>query len=324
MKLKAFLVFLFLLAAPALHAHERITLMLDWFPNIDHLPVYVAIKEGMFRDEGLEVRVLTPSSTTDALKLACSGRVDLAVSYEPQAIVAASQGLPVAVVGRLVEHPLGVLLFLEGKGIEKPSDLSGRKIGYTVAGMEDILLEAFAEKNGITSYTPVNVGFGIIPSLVSGRVDAIMGPYKNYEAVELSEKGYGARYFEPCSFGIPDYDELVFIAGSAAMEKKRQAVRAFVRAVDKALSFTRANPEKALAAYFSAVPEADKTMETKAFGVTLPLYASTQAHDAERWQAFADFALASGLIEHPVRAKELLHDLSGNGTSPGIKTKEKR
>ena len=287
-------------------AAEKLTVMLDWFPNIDHLPLYVAQQEGLFKGAGLEVTILTPSDTTDALKLAATHKVDVAVSYEPQAIIAASQGLPIVVVGRLVEHPLGVLLFLDGKGIEKPSDLTGRKIGYTVPGMEDILLKAFADKNGISSYTPVNVGFTIIPALVSGKVDAIMGPYKNYEAVELKEKGYPARYFEPCQWGLPDYDELVFISGKQALKKNHKAIRSFVSAVGEAIQLTRKNPDKALAAYFKAVPEADRNMETKAFKVTLALYASSQVHDPVRWQSFADFAKDYGLIDKAIDVKDIL------------------
>ena len=310
MKKKALIICMLLLTASPVFAAQKLTIMLDWFPNIDHLPIYVALNQGLFSQAGLDVTILTPSATTDALKLAASHQVDLAVSYEPQAVIAASQKLPIAVVGRLVEHPLGVLLFLDGKGIEKPQDLEGLKIGYTVPGMEDILLKAFAEKNGIKAYTPINVGFTIIPALVSGKVDAIMGPYKNYEAVELAEKGYPAQYFEPSQWGIPDYDELVFITGMKTLNENPEAISAFVQAIDSAITITRQNPDKALATYFTAVPEADRTMETKAFGVTLPLYATTQVHDMARWQRFADFALTSGLIEHPVKADKLVKNWS--------------
>ena len=287
-------------------AAEKLTLMLDWFPNIDHLPLYVAQQEGYFKEAGLTVKILSPSDTTDALKLAASNNVDLAVSYAPQAIMGASSDLPIKVVGRLVEHPLSVLLFMKGKGIQKPSDLKGKKIGYTVPGMMDILTEAFTKINGIESYVPINVGFAIVQSLTAGKVDAIMGPYKNYETIALEDKGYAAGYFELTQWGIPDYDELVFISGSKTLKQKPQAIRGFVHAVERAISKTRQNPEKALESYFKAVPEAPKGMETKAFAITLPLYASHQRLENQRWQKFADFALKYGLIEKKVDTKVLL------------------
>ncbi|MDY0313220.1 MAG: ABC transporter substrate-binding protein, partial [Desulfobacterales bacterium] len=144
--MKRFLLVLLLLvtaAGPA--AAEELTLMLDWFPNVDHLPIYTAAQKGFFKEAGLEVEILSPSETTDGLKLAAAGRVDLAVSYQPQATIAAAAGLPVHVVGRLVAHPLTTLLFLKDSGIQTPADLSGRPIGYTVPGLMDVLLAAFAK-----------------------------------------------------------------------------------------------------------------------------------------------------------------------------------
>jgi len=295
------------LFAMPVHAVEKMTIMLDWFPNIDHLPLYVAQEEGFFSDEGIDLKILSPSATTDALKLAASNNVDLAVSYTPQSVIGASERLDIKVVGRLVEHPLGVLLFLKETGIEKPADLEGKIIGYTVPGMEDILTEAFTKLNGVKNYTPINVGFAIIQSLVSGKVDAIMGPYKNYEAVELEEKGYPAGYFEPSHWGIPDYDELVFITGGKTLKKRDAAIRGFVRAVDRAIAATRENPERALKRYFAALPEAPKEMETKAFAVTLPLYAHNQKLELSRWQQFADFAFEYGLITRSVDTSGLIH-----------------
>ncbi len=297
---------LFLLVASPLCAAEKVTVMLDWFPNIDHLPLYVAQQEGLFAEEGLEVEILTPSSTTDALKLAASGNVDIAVSYEPQVIIGASAGLKIRVVGRLVEHPLSVLLFLEGKGIKRPADLEGKKIGYTVPGMMDVLAEAFAKINGIEGYEPINVGFAIVQSLVAGKVDAIMGPYKNYEVVELEEKGYRAGYFELNEWGVPDYDELVFITGERTAGERAEALRGFARAVDRAISRTREDPGKALQVYFAAVPDAPREMEAKAFKITRPLYAHSQTCDREKWQRFADFALRYGLIEKKVDVTAIL------------------
>ncbi len=299
------MVFIIMTAVPV-HAAQKMTVMLDWFPNVDHVPLYVAQQRGFFADENLEVTILTPSGTTDGLKLAASNNVDISVSYAPQSVMALSRGLSIRVVGRLVEHPLSVLLFLEQSGIEKPADLEGRIIGYTVPGMMDILTEAFAKINGITAYSPVNVGFAIVQSLVAKKVDAVMGPYKNYETVELEEKGYKARYFELTEWGIPDYDELVFITGAETLAKKRDAVRGFIRAVDRAIAATKKNPEKALAEYFAAVPEAPRAMETKAFRITVPLYASNQRHDRARWQTFADFAFRYGLIEKAVDVSTML------------------
>jgi putative hydroxymethylpyrimidine transport system substrate-binding protein len=302
----AIAIFIFLTVGTA-SAAEKLTLMLDWFPNVDHLPIYVAQEKGYFAEKGLEVEIISPSDTADALKLAASGRVDMAVSYEPQSVIAAARGLEIRVVGRLVGHPLTTLLFLKDSGIRTPADLSGKRIGYTVPGLMDVLLAAFAKVNGIQNHSTVNVGFTIVPALVSGKVDAVMGPFKTYETVTMRHKGLEAAYFELEKYGIPDYDELVFVAGKKALANKSVAIQAFVQAVGKGIADARADASQALALYFKALPEADRKVESDAFELTLPFFARNQAPDAVQWQAFADFALRYGLIDRAVDVKQLVH-----------------
>ena len=285
---------------------EKLSLMLDWFPNVDHLPIYLAREKGFFNAAGLEVEIMSPSETTDGLKLAAAGQVDLAVSYQPQATIAAAEGLPLKVVGRLVETPLTTLLYLKGTGIESPTDLAGRKIGYTVPGLMDVLLAAFAKVNDIGDYQPVNVGFSIVQALGARQVDAVMGPFKTYETVEMAHRGLAAGYFELEKFGIPDYDELIFVCGAKTLVNRAPAVKAFVASVARSIVALNEAPAEALALYFKAVPDADRQTEKEAFALTRPHFARSQRLDPVRWQRFADFALKHGLIERPVEVKKLL------------------
>jgi len=296
-----------LLFCSPLLAGQKLTLLLDWFPNVDHLPIYVAKDLGYFAKNQIEVDIISPSETSDALKLAASGNMDIAVSYQPQTIIAADQGLDIKAIAPLVVHPLTTLLFLENKGIKNPADLSGKKIGYTVPGLMDVMLEAFASINQIKNYTPVNVGFTILPALVSNQVDAVMGPFKTYETVGMAQHGYKARFFELEKYGIPDYEELIFVCGPRALKEKSVAIHGFVKAVEKALNYTKAHPKKALALYLSALPQADKKIETQAFELTRPYFADTLDHDPLKWQAFANFALEHGLIKNKADAKKLIH-----------------
>lgn len=286
-------------------ASEKLTLMLDWFPNVDHLPIYLARDSGIFEKAGLTIDILSPSDTADALKLAAAGKVDLAVSYQPQVIIAADGGIEVKVIGRLVTQPLTTLLFLKGSGIRAPQDLSGRKIGYTVPGLMDVLLAAFARLNGIEQYTAVNVGFSIVPSLSSGKVAAVMGPFKTYETVTMARHGYQAGYFELEKYGIPPYDELIFVSGPQAAEHQKKTMLAFSQAVQKGIAAARKDPDSALAVYLRAVPEADPNIESDAFQLTLPYYAESQTSDLGRWRRFAEFALHHGLIDRSVAVERL-------------------
>ena len=291
---------------PSIHAAQELTLILDWFPNIDHLPIYAARQQGLFAEEGLKIKILSPSDTADGLKMAASGNVDIAVSYEPQTIIAAARGLDVIVFARLIEHPLTTLLFLKNKGFETPNDLSGKKIGYTVPGLMDVLLDAFAKVNGIQDYRAINVGFAIVQSLTANKVDAVMGPFKTYETVTMAHKGYEVGYFELERWGIPDYDELIFITSKKNMQKNQAAMASFRRVMDRAIAKVRQNPRQAFKDYLKQVPEADRKIESDAFKLTLPYYAARQQLDVNRWQLFADFALKYGLIDKQVDVTNIL------------------
>lgn len=298
--------FLVLSCAMSAFGAEKLSVMLDWFPNVDHLPIYVAQEEGYFKEVGLEVEIIAPSETSDSLKLAMAGKVDIAVGYQPQTIMAAAEGLNLKAVGRLVGHPLTTLLFLEDRGFKSPKDLEGKKIGYTVPGMMDLIMEAFAKENGIDKYEAINVGFTIVPSLVSGQVDAVMGPFKTYEVVTMAHKGLKAAYFELETHGIPPYDELIFLVSPKTWETKKEAITAFCDSVQRAIDRSRADGEGALALYLRALPEVEKNVERDAFFATLPYFADSQEGDLKRWQDFATFALSSGLIDTEVDPSAIL------------------
>jgi len=287
-------------------AAQEVSVMLDWFPNVDHLPLYVARERGFFREEGLDIRVLAPSETADGLKLAAAGKVDLAISYTPQVIVSAAEGIPLVVVGRLMQHPLSTLLFMAGKGIKSPSDLSGKRIGYTVPGVMDVLADAFAKLNGLEGVSTVNVGFSIVQSLASGKVDAVMGGFRNYEVVEMLHQGMKPGTFPLEKWGIPDYDELVFVTSPGFVKSSPGVVRAFRKALDRGIRETLSNPGKALDLYFRAVPEAPREIERDVLERTLPFFARTQHLDPKRWESFAAFAAKWKLVDRPVDAKRLL------------------
>jgi putative hydroxymethylpyrimidine transport system substrate-binding protein len=298
--------FFLLLATSAAKGTEKLVLMLDWFPNVDHVPIYAAIESGFFEKRGLFVEIQSPSDSADPLKLAAAGHADIALSYEPQILIAASEGIPLKAVGKLIGTPLTTLLFLETSGIRVPSDLEGKTIGYTVPGMMDHLAEAFASVNAIRDYKLLNVGFSILQSLTSGTADAVMGPFKTYEPVLLEMEGYDSRFFEIDHFGIPTYDELVFVTGDRTYKEKKESIVKFLAAIDEALVFTAAHPPEALALYFRAVPEAPAEMERTAFDRTLPFFAPDTTLSVDQWETFSEFALTCGMIEKKVDLYALL------------------
>ena len=289
----------------------KVTLMLDWFPNADHVPIYVAQEKGYFTQNGLQVEILAPADPNDPLKLVAAGKYPFAVNYQPSVTIARSQDLPVKAIGVLVEHPLNTISFLKKSGIKTPEDLKGKKIGYAVAPLDVILFETIAQKAGLKKgdYELINIGFNITPSLLSGNVDAVIGAYWNYELNELALEGQEAGYLPLEKHGVPDFYELVFITNDTFLQKQPKTVKQFMQAMNAALEFTTTQPDEALAAYFAANPEVRKELDERAFRDTLPVFATTQQMSAEKWHRFAEFGYTHGLIKKQPAAAELFQNV---------------
>ena len=287
---------------------EKVTLLLDWFPNVDHAPLYVAQEHKVFAKHGLEVELLWGGDPDAPLKLVAAEKYPFAVSYQQSVTIAraSEEVLPVKSIGLLVEHPLNTISFLKKTGIKTPADFKGKKIGYTVAPLDVLLFNAIAANAGLSEddYELINVSTNISASLLSGQIDAVIGPFRNYEINELKLEGAEADYFALEKHGIPDYYELVIVSNDAYLEKYPETAKKLMTAIQEAIQFTKENPDDALKLFFKANPDARKDLEELAFRDTLDVFATTQVQSAEKWNAFAKFAYEKGLISKTVEATD--------------------
>ncbi len=289
--------------------------MLDWFPNPDHVPLYAALGEGYFSQQGLRVALQIPANPDDPLKLAAVGKVDVAVSYEPNVIMARAQGLPVRSVGLLIGQPLTTVMFLKSSGIRSPKDLVGRPVGFAVTGFSDAMVDTIVHSGGAAEshLKMVNVGFDLVPALLSRKVDAVVGAYRNYERVQIELQGQAVGMFEPEKYGVPTFYELVLISNDTTVARKGPVLRRFVQAVAQGIAFTASHPEAAFQQYvrqnIRQNPTINDALNRRSFEITLPLYARTQHQTRERWEAFDQWLAAHKVIPHPVPADQLYTNL---------------
>ena len=287
-------------------AGERVSLMLDFFPNADHAGIYAAEAGGHFEMEGLHVQIRTPSDPSVPLKLLAAGKADLAVSYEPEVLRARDKGLPVVAVAALVRVPLTSIVSLPRAGIKTPTDLRGKTVGTAGIDYQSAYLKAIAPA-GVKER---NVGFDLVPALVSGKVDAVLGAYWNYEAVQLAQKGRDPQVIRIEQAGVPTYDELVIAASEAEVRDHPERIRKFLRALAAGTEDLASKPGDALLA---ANRDLDPKLQKAAIKATLPYFRPLPGRpygymDPGEWSAFTDFLSRNALLKR-VKAGAFTNEL---------------
>ena len=285
-------------------AGEKFVVLLDWFTNPDHAPLYVAQGLGYFTDAGLDVELIAPADPNDPPKLVAAGQADIAISYQPQLHVQVAEGLPLVRVGTLVATPLNSLVVMADGPIQSIADLKGKTVGFSVGGFEDALLRAMLARYGLTldDITLVNVNFSLSPALVTGRVDAVIGAFRNFELNQMDIVGKPGRAFYVEEEGVPVYDELIFIAHRDRLDDPR--LRAFIDAIEAATLYLVNHPDAAWKLFIEGRTELDDDLNRRAWRDTLPRFAlRPAAYDAARYERFAEFLKDQGLIEEALPAE---------------------
>lgn len=277
-------------------AADKMTLILDWFINPDHGPIILAQEKGYFAEQDLEVEVIAPADPSDPPKLVAAGKADLAVSYQPQLHLQIHEELPLIRVGTLVATPLNCLLVLEDGPIKTIADLKGKKIGFSVAGVEEAVLSALLGKQGLSmdDVELVNVNWSLSPSLMSKQVDAVIGAFRNFELNQMEIEGVEGKCFYVEEEGLPTYDELIYVAKSDELDKDK--IARFLAATEKATQYIVNHPEESWEIFSGTSAELQDELNAKAWVDTLPRFAlRPAAFDAGRYKAFEAFLNEKGL-----------------------------
>ncbi|MCR9115260.1 MAG: ABC transporter substrate-binding protein [Rhodobacteraceae bacterium] len=310
MKHLAAVLVLGMLALPA-QAQDRLTLMLDWFVNPDHGPIILARELGYFDTAGLAVDIVTPSNPNDPPRMAAAGRVDLAISYQPQLHLSRHDALPLRRVGTLISTPLTCLVVLADGPVQTMTDLRGRKVGFAVAGVQEVMLNAMLAHHGMApdDVEQINIGWSISPALMSGQVDAVIGAFRNFELNQLQIEGTAGRCFYPEAEGVPAYDELIYVANPERMDP--DAIARFLDATERAAGFILNNPDRAWEMFAATASELKTELNIRAWHDTWPRFATRPAAlDAGRYTRFEAFLADRGATQGGLSLGDLAIDVT--------------
>ena len=285
------------LAIGPVQAADKLTVLLDWFYNPDHAPLVIAKEGGFFEKHGLDVEMIAPADASAPPRLVAAGQADIAVTYQPDLMLQVKEGLPLTRIGTLIETPLNALIALKDGPIKTLADLKGKKIGYSVASLQNAYIGTVLASVGLTEkdVEMVNVNFNLTTSLMSGQVDAVIDGYRNVELIQLGLEGKPGRAFFLEEHGVPAYDELIYVTRNELRGDPRMA--RFLAAVEEATIYLTNHPDEALATFVKAHRELDNQLNRDSFYATLPRFAKRPAAlDIGRYDRFAEFMKAKGLL----------------------------
>ncbi|MFL5869531.1 MAG: ABC transporter substrate-binding protein [Solirubrobacterales bacterium] len=287
---------------------------LDFYVNPDHAGIFEAQDRGYFDEAGLDVSTEVPSDPSAPIRQVASGRADLAISYEPEVLLAHDQGLPVKAVAAIVNRPLTSMIWLKDSGIRNVGDLAGKTIATAGIPYQSVFLKAILERADLTpdDVHETSVGLGLLPAILSGSADAMLGGFVNVEGVDLAERGRDPVVMPVDELGIPTYDELVLVANSDRLADDPKPIRLFIAALERGTRAAARDAAGATEAVLDAGDGLDQKLTRAEIDRTLPLLLPPgRGHpygymDPREWQRFVGFLADRGLIHSRPGPDELL------------------
>ena len=276
-----------------------ISLALDWYPNSNHAGIYYGIDNGYFEENDINVDVYTPSDPASILQTVASGRDEFGISYQPDLLLARSEGIPVVAVHSIVKTPLNSIMTLGDSGIDNPSKLKNKTIGYPGIPLNIGILSSILEEQDLTidDVNLVDVGFDLVPALLSERVDAIIGAFWSHESILIELEGREVNILKFEEWGIPKYHELVLVTSEEYFKNNEEIVEKFVDAFSRGYKKSIENNDKSMEALIAAFPEVNIELETQGIKLLSPLWQESFDSDGmDSWNKFGDWMKDKGLI----------------------------
>jgi putative hydroxymethylpyrimidine transport system substrate-binding protein len=269
------------------------------------------------------LHIEVPSNAASPLQLLAAGKIDAAISYEPELLLARNQNQPLVSVASIVQQPLTSIVSLGSKHIRTPAQLRGKRVGDAGIPYQHVYLQAILAHAGVPagSVKEIAVNENLVQALLSHQIDAALGAYWNYEAIQLARMGKHPNVIRVNHVGVPTYDELVLVVRESTLAHKPDLIRRLVQAIARGYESVRSNPSAAIANLVHANPGLDPKFQAAAVNATLPVFFPAVPgkpwgwQDPAQWNAFGQWMLSHHLISNPAAIADAStnEELAGQG-----------
>lgn len=258
---------------------QKTTLLLDWIPCINHVPLYVGVENGIFEKYGIDLKIKKSYDGGSGVPHLIFEKVDLILQSTLSTIKASLKNNPVQIVGNLISSPLsGLICRNDCEPILKPSDLTGRVLGISLITPDTSIFIDNLKEHDISPSDIKNVSTDLIAPMLLNKIDFLYGGFWNIEGVQLESLGLNVRIFLPSSYGAPDTPQLLVVAKKNTVFASENFVLSFRQALNESIYFCKEHPQKSLNIFLNKCPENKNLREQtiRQWEKTLPLLASNQ------------------------------------------------
>lgn len=277
---------------------DKLTVALNGQANPNHGPIIIANQLGFFAEQGLAVQILTPANSHDSSTQVAMQKADIGIAHEPDLIQQIDNGEPLVSIGTLIDKPLTSVVVLKESKMQTLADLKGKTVATSNKPLSAAMFKIMLRKAGVDvqDVTVSRKSNNLTQALLTHEIEAISGIMRNREIPILESLHQHVTMYFPEDYGIPAYNELVFVSHTS--QKHDTRFPRFLAAIKKAVRYIDEHPEFAWREFTRAYPEVKNPINHTTWFATLPYFAENPEEvDASEWRQFAKFMQEEKLIK---------------------------
>jgi ABC-type nitrate/sulfonate/bicarbonate transport system substrate-binding protein len=281
------------------HLSTRTTLLLNWYANPYHTPIFVAEQLGFFSQEHIKLAILEPADPSDVTELVGLGAVDFGVKAMIHTVAAKAKGYPVTSIGTLLDEPPTGLIALKSSGIKSFHDIVGKRVGY-IGEFGKKIIDDLAALAGIepNSYQTIRIGMNVTDAICRDVIDTGIG-FINFQLIELEQrKGETVflRLDQLAGLGCCCFCSIQFIVPEHTVHQP-ELIKGFLSAVQRGAAFTTEQPEKAYEVLCQAKPQLRTALYQKIFTHTLPFFSRSLLNVERDWDKVGRYTQHLNIVD---------------------------
>lgn len=279
-------------------------LALDWTPNTNHTGIYVALKNGWYKNQGIDLQLLPYSSNVTPDTLVSNGKADVGISSTESIVADAAANQPVISIAAIMQHNTSALVTLKSSGITHPAQLDGKTYGGFGAPYENAVVGGIIQHDGGKgTFKNVTLNVDAMQALQSKRVD-FAWVFEGWEVIQAQRQGTQLNVFPITDYGVADYYTPNIITSPTEMQHKSDLLRRFMAATTKGYEYARTHVQESAQDLIDVAPKGtfpDTGLVVASQQFLSPRYTDNGrkwgTQDASAWHGYPEFILTTGGVQ---------------------------